>query len=83
MDALSKAIAECGSEAELARRMGGSVRGGHIYYWKKKGRVPADHCRAIEEATAGVVTKESLRPDIWPPHPSAGQPQRADSEKAA
>ncbi len=32
--------------------------------WKKRGRVPAEHCPAIERATGGAVRCEDLRPDI-------------------
>lgn len=33
--------------------------------WRGK-RASPDFARRIEQATDGVVTKESLRPDIWP-----------------
>lgn len=32
--------------------------------WKARGNVPAEHCPAIERATAGAVRCEDLRPDV-------------------
>ena len=32
--------------------------------WQKRGRVPAEHCPAIERATGGKVRCEDLRPDV-------------------
>lgn len=64
MTPLQKAIQACGSQSELARRIGGTVRTGHIYYWLRN-EVPGEYCRAIEEATAGAVTKYDLRPDVF------------------
>lgn len=32
--------------------------------WRKRGRVPAEHCPAIERATGGAVRCEDLRPDV-------------------
>lgn len=37
-----------------------------ISRWASKG-VPAKHCKAIEEATDGLITANDLRPDIFPP----------------
>jgi hypothetical protein len=51
-----------------------------VIEWRKRG-IPADRCPAIERATSGAVTCETLRPDVtwsripdpsWP-HP-AGRP---------
>ena len=66
MSPLEKAIEVCGSQSELARRLGGRVRTGHIHYWLKNG-VPAERCVAIELATAGAVKREELRPDVFEP----------------
>jgi DNA-binding transcriptional regulator YdaS (Cro superfamily) len=71
VDPISKAVEACGSEAELARRLGGKVRGGHIYYWRRSGSVPLDRCAAIESATLGKVRCEDLRPDVqWQRDPA-------------
>lgn len=70
MSALSKAIDVCGSQTELARRIGDPVRTGHIYYWLRA-RIPAEYCEAIEKATAGAVTRHDLRPDVFGTAPGA------------
>lgn len=70
MSPLKKAITICGSQSELARRIGGKVRTGHIYYWLSN-RVPAEHCPAIERATEGQVTCSELRPDVFGDAPAA------------
>lgn len=36
-----------------------------VYKWEKTGKVPAEHCRAIEFATRGKVTRYGLRPDVF------------------
>lgn len=62
MTPLESAISICGSQAELARRIGGNVRTGHIYFWLRNA-VPEESCPQIEAATEGAVTCEVLRPD--------------------
>lgn len=64
MSPLQQAIAICGSQSELARRLGGKVRTGHIYHWLRS-NVPPERCAEIEVATAGKVTREMLRPDVF------------------
>lgn len=70
MNALEKAITICGSQSELARRIGGKVRTGHIHYWLRN-RVPADRCVDIEQATGGKVSRAMLRPDVFGELPSS------------
>lgn len=70
MTPLENAIALCGSQSELARRIGGKVRTGHIHYWLRH-NVPAEHCGAIETATGGQVTRYRLRPDVFGAAPQA------------
>ncbi len=53
-----------GSASKLAFAIGGNVIRQHVEYWLKTGRVPAEHCPAIEQATGGLVTCEELRPDV-------------------
>lgn len=37
-----------------------------VYKWEKSERgVPIEHCRVIEDATNGAVTRHDLRPDIF------------------
>lgn len=64
MSALSEAIAICGTQTELARRIGGKVKTGHIYHWLRN-RVPPERCHDIERATQGRVTRYQLRPDVF------------------
>lgn len=60
IDAAAQAV---GSQRALARLLG--VTRGAVSQWKLGGRrVPADHCPAIERATAGAVRCEDLRPDV-------------------
>lgn len=70
MSALSEAISICGTQTELASRIGGKVKTGHIYHWLRS-KVPAEHCAAIESATQGRVTRYQLRPDIFGSAPSS------------
>lgn len=48
------------SFAALARACGVSREA--VRKWK---RVPAEHCRAIERASKGKITRQALRPDIF------------------
>src|SRR5574343_160264 len=73
-DALERAINAVGTQTALASAIGGSVKTGHVYYWLNSGRVPAEHCPAIERATRAaaaatadprlVVTCEELCPSV-------------------
>lgn len=62
MDVIDKASAVAGSATALAMRIG--VAQSAISNWKARGKVPVEHCIAIERETAGAVTVEELRPDI-------------------
>lgn len=65
---LEQAIAICGSQAELARRINESSQ--TVSAWRNRTRksgvvrVPAAYCPAIEEATGGQVTCEQLNPEV-------------------
>jgi DNA-binding transcriptional regulator YdaS (Cro superfamily) len=63
MSPLEQAISICGSQAELARRMGGKTRTGHIYYWLKHG-LSADAAVLVEAAT-GVRCEVLLPHVVW------------------
>jgi DNA-binding transcriptional regulator YdaS (Cro superfamily) len=62
MNPLSEAIRRAGSIAALARGLGEKPQ--TVSAWKRRagGRVPAEHCPAIEELTG--VPCELLRPDV-------------------
>lgn len=63
MSPLDRAIKACGSVAALAAKLGVAPSAPHM--WKARGRVPSDHCAAIEQATSSAVTRRDLRPDDW------------------
>lgn len=79
MTALDRAIEACGSQAELARRIGLAQQ--YVNNWKTRssGRVPGEHCIKIEQATEGKVTRYDLRPDVFgvPAQPSNDPAQAA------
>jgi DNA-binding transcriptional regulator YdaS (Cro superfamily) len=62
MKNLQKAIDCVGSQAELASDI--DVTPQAVHNWLRRGNVPAEHCPAIERATAGAVRCEDLRPDV-------------------
>lgn len=78
MTALERSIEALGSTSALAAAIG--VASSLPSMWKARGRVPAEHCPAIERATGGAVRCEELRPDVdWGvlrgQHPPAAQAQ--------
>lgn len=79
MTPLERAIAICGTQSALARRVTGKPATGHVYHWRNNG-FSEDIAIAIESAVAaaiaesadaaeraeklgGAVTVEQLRPD--------------------
>lgn len=63
--ALEKAIAIVGGQTQLARLLG--VKQANVWHWLKKAdRVPGEFVLAIEKATGGEVTRQQLRPDLYP-----------------
>lgn len=62
MNALERSIEALGSTSALAAAIG--VASSLPSMWKSRGRVPAEHCPAIERATGGAVRCEELRPDV-------------------
>lgn len=70
MDALTAAIETAGGVGKLATAIG--LGQNVVSNWKARGKVPADKCLAIEEATGGKVTRHDLRPDVFgaPPEKS-------------
>jgi DNA-binding transcriptional regulator YdaS (Cro superfamily) len=58
------AAATVGGFKALADILG--VTKGAVHQWTSPDRqVPIEHCTPIEQATAGVVTRQMLRPDDW------------------
>lgn len=59
-----------GSPTKLAHAIGTAVLRQHVEHWLKTGRVPVEHCAAIERVTNRKVTRFQLRPmdwqQIWP-----------------
>lgn len=68
VNALNKAIAAVGSAAEMARMIG--VVPMTISQWKRRRKVPAERCLAVEAATDGAVTRYELREDVFGPAPA-------------
>lgn len=63
MQALDKAVSILGGVSSTASLLG--VVQGAVSNWKKRKRVPASRCLAIEQATGGAVTRYELRPDVY------------------
>ena len=64
MNPILKAIDACGTQGELAERIG--VSQGFISQLARGARpIPPGLCRRIEDATDGAVTREDLRPDVF------------------
>ena len=59
-----KAVLIAGGPAKLSRELG--VTSQAISQWMANGRVPAARCIAIERATKGAVSRQELRPDLYP-----------------
>lgn len=65
LEALQTAIKIVGSQALVGEACG--VRQSAVSECLRNGkRVPAEWCIAIERATAGEVTRNQLRPDLYP-----------------
>lgn len=77
--AIRKAVEACGSQSELARRMNDGTKQGHVWYWLKTGRVPAERCSAIEVATEHQVTRKELRPDVFGDIEQSATPSEAEA----
>ncbi|MBK1699765.1 transcriptional regulator [Thiococcus pfennigii] len=75
MNAVTKAIKHVGLSV-LAGRCGVTYQA--VRKWERK-RIPAERCRAVEEATGGAVTVHDLRPDIFGPPPR--QPESAEAAR--
>lgn len=67
--ALQQAIRYVGSQTALARCLG--IRPQAVQQWTTTGRVPAERCLALEQATRGKVSRYAPRPDVFGPAPAA------------
>lgn len=64
VDGLEAAIELAGGQAALAELLG--VRQSHVSNWKNRNRrVPAERVLEIERVTG--VSRQRLRPDLYPP----------------
>lgn len=62
MNGVAKATDVVGSRRKLAAVLGVSTEA--VRKWER-GRVPAERCQAIVDATDGTVQLHDLRPDLW------------------
>lgn len=79
---IQKAVDLIGGQSALAKAIFGwhllqgrkvKISQANIWAWlnvSKSPMPPAEHCRAIEEITAGAVTRYDLRPDVFGTNPS-------------
>ena len=82
MNAISLAVEAAGGQVALAKVLG--VNPSLISQWvTKRLNVAARHCLAIEQATAGKVTRHDLRPDVFGPAPPNQPAANDDSVEAA
>ena len=63
---IEKAISLAGSQSALARSIG--LKQGHVWYWLKIGRIPAERVTAVEKVTG--ISRHELRPDVFGPAPT-------------
>lgn len=63
-----------GGISALARHLG--VTNNTIYAWRDK--IPAERCAAIEKATGGRITRQEMRPDLWP-EPAPARPSAPET----
>lgn len=67
---LKDAIKRAGiSQRQLADAVG--VTEGRVSQWLSSGRIPAERCQAVSQATG--VPLHTLRPDIYPPPPQPSE----------
>ncbi|HTE16034.1 MAG TPA: YdaS family helix-turn-helix protein [Burkholderiales bacterium] len=64
-EALLRAVEICGSQSELARRIGGTCKPQNVSYWVKHGLAP-EAAIPIEKAVDMAVTRYELAPKIYP-----------------
>jgi DNA-binding transcriptional regulator YdaS (Cro superfamily) len=68
LEAIETVLADYGSQQRLATALGKkhqSYVGELLKRLRNGSKVPPDICPAIEKLTAGKVTRQMLRPDLW------------------
>lgn len=68
LKALEEAVKIATTQRALAEALGKphqSYVGELLRRARKGAKIPADICPAIEKATAGQITRQMLRPDLW------------------
>lgn len=66
LKALHDAVSAAGGQSQLAAKIGGKVKQGHVWHWLNKAkRAPAERVIDIERASG--VPRSRLRPDLYPP----------------
>lgn len=60
---VARAVAIVGSQSALARLLG--VKPQSVSRWVQSGSAPAKRIVQIERATAGRVTRQELKPDLY------------------
>ena len=73
-EAFERAVRIAGGQSELARRLGGKIKQGHIYLWLRIG-VPAEYVLSVVRAVEFQVIPHELRRDLYP-NPSDGMPEK-------
>jgi DNA-binding transcriptional regulator YdaS (Cro superfamily) len=64
MSLVDRICAAAGSQALLARELGiGKMA---ISQWKLRDRIPAEHVLKLEKLTLGAVSRNEMRPDLYP-----------------
>ena len=68
---LVKAIQIAGGQTALAKKIGGGIKQGHVWWWlnRSKSGVPPEYAAAIEKATGGAVTRQDLCPNVFKEKP--------------
>jgi DNA-binding transcriptional regulator YdaS (Cro superfamily) len=75
LDALKLAVKTLGGHSATAKAIGISQQA-VTRKMRHGGRVPAEWCLPLEEATNGKITRHDLRPDLYPDPPDATSKQR-------
>jgi len=78
MKPIDKAIELLGGKTALARAIGAKSHV-NVWHWANGIKVSPRYCIAIEEATAGAVTRYDLRPDVFGPAIPSGAKIRVDT----
>lgn len=63
MDIFDKIKKVFGSQSALAREL--EIESMTVSQWKTRGRIPAERCPDIAEASGGEIALHELRPDLY------------------